>query len=388
MLKQWLFRLKNYSRHLSVRGFGFAILALISSLVAVIFAPYVPDEFSDLVGGKAVDSILGIMASSMLLVLTFTLSTIVSTHSVATQVATPRATEQIIEDSHSHSVISIFLGAFIYSIVSLIALSTGYYGPQGRVILLGITVLVLMAVIGVIIYWVDELKKMGSVHEIIRRIEVATTEALQERLDNPTFDCHPLSSLKENLFEITSLNIGYIRNIDIATLSQIAEKEGVEIHVSQDVGNFVHMTSTLVKMDSHKGLNQKVLEDIRACFAIGRNRSFEADPRWGLTVLSGIAIKALSPSLNDPGTAVDVISTLVRILSCHKRLKSSDRPPKYSKIYFPHLSIDTLYFEAFHYLSIEARGNPQVQSMLEESIRTIRMMETRVNGLESEMVNH
>lgn len=373
MLKQWLFYLKYYTHHLSVRAIAFALLALGSSLAAVIFAPFVPDEFSDLVGGKAVDSILGIMASSMLLVLTFTLSTIVSAHSVATQVATPRATSQIIEDSQSHSVISIFLGAFIYSVVSLIALSTGYYGSKGRVILLGMTVMVLLAVIGVIIYWVEELKKMGSVHEIMRRIEVATTMALKERLGKPTFDCSPLDKLDENLPKVFSESIGYIRNIDIDGLGKIAEKENLKFQVPNEVGDFVHLSSALVHVFPGDGIKEDVKAKIRACFAIGRNRTFEADPRWGLVVLSGIAIKALSPSLNDPGTAIDVVSTMVRILSCQDAHEGFSRAGlKYPRLFFPQLKKETLFHEAFHYLRIEAKSHPQVSLMIEDSVRLLK----------------
>lgn len=50
------------------------------------------------------------------------------------------------------------------------------------------------------------------------------------------------------------------------------------------------------------------------CFSIGDVRSFDQDPRFGACVLTEIASRALSPAVNDPGTAIDVISRALRIL--------------------------------------------------------------------------
>lgn len=126
MVKKWFFELKTVLNKLSVRAALSAFIALFASLCAVYLSPLVPDDLANLFGDTSVDSILRIMASSMLVVLTFSLSTMLSAYACANQVAPPRATELIIEDSSSFSAISILLGAFIYSIVSLIALSYRY----------------------------------------------------------------------------------------------------------------------------------------------------------------------------------------------------------------------------------------------------------------------
>ena len=51
-----------------------------------------------------------------------------------------------------------------------------------------------------------------------------------------------------------------------------------------------------------------------SAFAIGDSRSYDQDPRFGLIVLGEIAAKALSPGVNDPGTAIQVIGAGVRLL--------------------------------------------------------------------------
>lgn len=57
-------------------------------------------------------------------------------------------------------------------------------------------------------------------------------------------------------------------------------------------------------------------EAIAATFVIGDSRAFDQDPRFGLVALSEIASRALSPAVNDPGTAIDVTGTLVPSSCC------------------------------------------------------------------------
>ena len=361
MLKRKLFQMKILSRRLSIRAAAFAIFAVISSLAAVLFNNYVPNDLADLVGGKAVDGILSMMASSMLIVVTFALSTMVSAYSTATQIATPRATALLIDDARSHSAISVFLGAFIYSVVSLIALSTGYYGAKGRVILLLISVLLLVAVVWTIIRWVEELKNMGSVRESIRRVEEITHQAFNERIEQPTFGCEVFKSVPRSFRPVSSLLIGHIQNIDISMMVKISEENAMQIYVENDVGTFLHFGSNVALISEEYIADEKLLQKIRDCFIIGDSRTFDYDPRYGVTVLSGIAIKALSPSLNDPGTAVDVIGSLVRVLSYWgKKDMHCNKQITHPRIFFPEISAHDLFNDAFYGLAKEGAGNVQV----------------------------
>ncbi len=373
MFKQWPFQLQKITHRLSVRAGLFALLAVVSSLAAVLLDGYVPDGFVELAGGNAVDNILNVMASSMLIVTTFALSTMMAAYTAATQHTTPRATNLIINDSKSHSAISIFLGAFIYSVVSLIALSTKYYGPRGRVILLLMTVIVLTAVVWVIIRWVEELKNMGSVHETIRRVEGATAKALAYRAERPTFGCMSMDQIPSNAKPVRCRDVGYIQNIDVDSLGKLAEKENIEMYIEKDVGGYVHLQSNLVFIISENGVSTKLEEKIREAFAIGDQRTFLNDPRFGLSVLSGIGIKALSPSLNDPGTAIDVVGSLVRVLIIWENQRATCKMPdtEYRRLFFPEMEINDLYNDAFYGLIKESAKHLEVVKAMQSGLEIL-----------------
>lgn len=353
----------------------FALLAILSSLTAIIFKDFVPDDLVKLSGGNAVEDILKVMASSMLLVVTFALSAMVAAYNSATQVATPRATTLIKDDSKTLSAISIFLGAFIYAIVSLIALSTNYYGKEGRAILLLITVLVLTSVVVVIIRWVEHLKNMISVHETIKSVEKAATMALLERLSNPNFGCKHFAELPSGLKVITFNQIGFIQNIDISSLNDLCKKFMIELYIVKDIGSFVHHKTVL----GHVKCNEKMLSEhgekaIHQAFTIDSNRTFESDPIYGVSVLSGIGQKAMSPSLNDVGTAMDVISTLVRILMQWNRqscqVNESDR--SFDRIFFPEFKVNELIYAAFYNLGKESIRSVEVTQVLSRGLEMLK----------------
>lgn len=373
MLKQWLFYFQMTSRRLSVRAGLFALLGIASSLAGVLLDVYVPDKFADLVGGDAVDSILSMMASSMLIVVTFAISTMVAAYSSATQQATPRATRLIIDDSESQSAISIFLGTFIYSIVSVIALSTNYYGEKGRVILLLMTIIVLIAVVWVIIRWVGELKQMGSVHATIKRVEKVTQEALKFRALQPTFGCRPLEKIPYDVLPVMADKVGYIQNIDIKGLAELAEDEDIQIYMENDVGAFVHLQSKVLFISPQKNLNEGLAAKLRGFITIGNERTFNSDPRFGLTVLSGIGNKALSSSLNDPGTAIDVIGTIVRLLITWEYQESNcnNTPTKYDRLFFPKLLVSDLFNDSFYGITKSGVVHMEVVKSLQSALEIL-----------------
>jgi uncharacterized membrane protein len=373
-----LLRLRQIGRKLSVRAGAFAVLAIVAALVAKLLSPYVPEEFSDLIGGDAVDNILRVMANSMLLVTTFALSTMVAAFSSATQKSIPRSTTWIIDDAKSHNAISIFLGAFIYSVVALIAMSAEYYSSEGKAILMGITSLVLAAVIWVIIRWVEVLKNMGLVSETIKHLEGFTIEALRERTKHPAFGCTPLRELPDRSVTLTADGVGHLQHIDLEELSRIAEKLGANFYVTTDVGDFVYQGRPLLEISPEQEVAEGTRQKIRDCFTLGSNRTFEGDPYYCLTVLSGIGQHALSPSVNDPGTAIDVIGSLVRVLSFWASASTTCRAEddaRFHRLHLRTLETHALFEAAFYNIAFEGANQIQVVRALQEGLNALALFD-------------
>jgi uncharacterized membrane protein len=93
------------------------------------------------------EKLLTIMSSSMLVIATFAVSSMVASYASASSTATPRSFSLVLADDVSQNALSTFIGAFIFSIVALVVLKSGYFASPGRFALFLLTLTVLASVI-------------------------------------------------------------------------------------------------------------------------------------------------------------------------------------------------------------------------------------------------
>ena len=166
---QWL--LLQLGRKLWVRASLFSVLAVGTAFVALLAKPYIPDDLETKIGADAVDNVLGIIASSMLAVTIFSLSTMVSAFTAATNNVSPRATKLLMQDSTSQNALATFIGSFLFSVVGIVVLSTGAYGDGGRVVVFVVTIGVIIVIVLTLLRWIDYLSRLGRVGQTTDLVE-------------------------------------------------------------------------------------------------------------------------------------------------------------------------------------------------------------------------
>lgn len=313
MISYWTWVFRNLSRQLWFTAGLYSLLGVVTALSALVFEPYLPIALSTKIGADAVDRILGILASSMLAVTTFSIATMVSAYAAAATGATPRATRLLVEDRAAQSALATFLGAFLFSIVSIIALATGAYGASGRILLFFVTIAVVILIVVVLVRWIDKVARLGRVTETIDQVEAAAVKAMRAHARAPFLGAQDAADEKADGVGICGSAIGYVQYVDTAKLSSLAKEHEVEIAISARPGAFATPDRPLAVVSGK--IDGDAAQAVRDAFTIGDARSYDQDPRFGLIVLSEIASRALSPAVNDPGTAIDVIGTGVRVLA-------------------------------------------------------------------------
>ncbi len=358
----WKWAALQITKRLWFRATLISLLAVAASVVSFAISPYLPEELPATIGADAVDSILGIIASSMLAVTTFSLSATVAAYSVASSSVTPRATKLLIEDTTTQNMLATFVGSFLYSLIAIILLAIGAYGERGRVVLFGVTILVVMLIVVTLLRWIDYLLRLGRVGETVEQVEVATLNAFRERLKEPYLGGNRLSSL-QNLppaaKPIFPTLVGYVQHINVGNLEDAAREFGREVWVVSLPGTFVDRGRALAYSTGAASDKTDGFEEVaRPSFFVGKERSFDQDPRFGLSVLAEIASRALSPGINDPGTAIDVIGRGVRILS--EWANGSERKdPRYPRVHVLGLEDADVFEDIF--LPIARDGAPHFE---------------------------
>jgi uncharacterized membrane protein len=105
---------------------------------------------------------------------------------------------------------------------------------------------------------------------------------------------------------------GVVQSIQLKQLVNLAAKSGAVMEVLVTVGDaVVEMTPLLRVFETRNALDENTL---RQAIAIGNERTFEQDPKFAIRIIVDIAIKALSPAVNDPTTAVQAIDQIEDLL--------------------------------------------------------------------------
>ncbi|MCW3152441.1 DUF2254 domain-containing protein [Achromobacter spanius] len=380
MIARWRWALRQLTRRLWFRASLFSLLGVATALLAVIFKGAIPETLPARIGADAVDKILGIIASSMLAVTTFSLSTMVAAYGAASSGVTPRATTLVMQDTTTQNALATFIGSFLFSLVGIIALSTGAYGAQGRVLLFAVTIAVVILIVYTLLRWIDHLSKLGRVGETIDRVETATIDAIRHRVQWPCLGASPYPASGQrpgSAQAVASGQTGYVQHIDVQALGQIAREHQTLIYLDVLPGAFAHvgmvLAWTVPESGSEPAARDALDHDIMGAITLGTYRTFEHDPRFGLSVLSEIASRALSPAVNDPGTAIDVIGRGVRSLTCWAQppAEQEEVEPDCQRVYVQSLDVDDLFDDFFGPIARDGAGLLEVDMRMTKALLSL-----------------
>ena len=341
-----------------------------TALIATWVTPFVPAWLTGRIRDGAARDILSILASSMLVVATFALGAMVTAFAAAAQSATPRATWVLIDDPFSQNVLSTFLGTFVFSMVGLVALSFGYYSPAGEAVLLLASAIMIAFVLATFFSWLDRLVNMVRLGETIAKISARAETSLHSRAAAPHLGGRPQGPDEHTAHAVHSSETGYVRHVDLPALQEIAGDAGGLIAIQAPPGTLAGPASALVCTSWSPGSDQAAA--IRAAFSLGQERSFDQDPRFGLVVLAEIGSRALSPGINDPGTAIGVIAVLQRLLTdwAERSAREPDET-QFPQILAPALHHGELFDDAFEPLARDAAGLVEVGLRLQKTLAAL-----------------
>jgi len=354
-------------------------LAICVLSTAIVFLTKLVDklEIGKLVPAITPDSIetlLSIISASMLVIATFAVASMVTAYASASSTATPRSFSLVISDDVSQNALSTFIGAFIFSIVALVALKNGYYDKAGRFVLFVLTLIVLAVIIVTFVSWVDSIARLGRLGGTIDKVEAATTAALQQRRSTPTLRGVPAGPCRNWGQAIYADTIGYVQRVDVPALQKFAEKSQVQITVAALPGSFSAPDRALAYVTADSGnLSDIDTSLIAQAFLIGNDRTFDEDPRFGLIVLSEIASRALSPAVNDPGTAIVIIGTFIRLFTLWSEpVEEGDtRTPDCDRVKVPEISLRDMFDDAFTAIARDGAGIIEVAGRLQKAFKSL-----------------
>lgn len=199
---------------------------------------------------------------------------------------------------------------------------------------------------------------------VARETERAIDRMMPEAIDARPFPEAPPPALFKGGTTLCADSSGYVRYIDTRRLVWLAKMLGTVVRVERRVGQFVAAGTPLMSLSSSRTPAPLEREELLDVFDLGPVRTLEQDVEFGVQQLVGIALKALSPAVNDPGTALNCIDQLgrllVRVAARRPAPTALYRPPGALRVTLPPMPFARLLDAAFTQVRLYGRGDVAV----------------------------
>ena len=362
---------RHYTRKLWVRVVIMGLLAFVAVGISQLVEFVIPEKMAEKISGAAADRLLDIIASAMLSVTIFSITVMVSVYQSSSTQWTPRVHRLILQDRTTQNTMAVFIGAYVYALLGIILREYGVYADKHSFVLFWMTVAVLIVIVVYLVRWVLHLQGFGQLIDITRQIETTTCRQFAERLSMPCLGARPLvDDVPKDARALAAWESGYVQHIYPEALNALAKHHEIDLYLTQSIGEFVFLSEPIAYvLQRGDGLDMEELcKDIRNSLIVGDIRTYDQDPRFGLVVMGEVGSKALSPGVNDPGTAIDVITRIGRILSDYTDETETTPDEVLEHIYVRPLDPRDLMRDGFGALSRDGAGTLEVQQRLQQTL--------------------
>lgn len=268
---------------------------------------------------KGAADMLTVMAGSMIGVAATVFSITLVAVTYASGNYGPRLLTNFLEDKGNQVSLATFIGSFVYALIVLRSVraedetpATGGADAMGALpgftpqLSLLVAYILLALCVAVLVFFLNHIPSSIRINKVLEGIGTRLLSAIRKTY--PVEDQFSEAREPKGGQPILACNAGYVQMIDFADLEKLARKHDCTLSLVVRTGDFVHRDLPLMNVDR---CDPDDLGDIvREHVTLGAYRTPEQDPQFLIDELVEIALRALSPGINDPFTAITAMHWL------------------------------------------------------------------------------
>jgi len=289
-------------------------------------------------------SIISTVAAAIISLTVFSFSMVMIVLNQAASQMSNRVLSNMIENRFQQIVLGIYIGTIVYAFFLLSTIrniDSGIYVPA-----LSIYLLILLTIVDIFlfIYFLDYVTQMVKHETVINRIRKQTMQTMKENFEEEKEENTAWDSLP--YVEIRADESDYFQSFNEEKLLKIASKENLYISFLCTRATYLVKGTVFIKVYSEKNIDKACIRDILAEIDLFSGQPIDRNADYGFGQLAEIAIKALSPGINDPGTAVIALHSLSDIFSYklyHNRPELRRDNENVARIYVPSSSFKAMF---------------------------------------------
>lgn len=288
-------------------------------------------------GAEGAGNVLGTVAGSMITIAGVVFSMTLVALSLTSSQLGPRMLRNFMRDTSTQVVLGTFVATFLYCLLVLRTIRRAeevLFVPH-----LSVSLGVVLAVvsIGVLIYFIHHVSVSIQANEVVAGVSRELIEGIDRlfpedvgqgapRIPIEPPDASFLEAFEREARPVAAAGDGYLQFIDTDVLLELAKEEDVVLRLERGPGHYIVADRPLVLVWPGDQVNDKLTARVRSAFALGNQRTPRQDIEFAVSQLVEIAVRALSPGLNDPFTAIACVDHLGSALS---RLAQREMPSPY-----------------------------------------------------------
>lgn len=262
-------------------------------------------------GGTGARTLLGAIASSTIGVAGTVFSITIAALSLAAGQMGPRLLRNFTRDRGVQITLGAFLGTFSYALMVLRSVRTQEEGPFTPHLALSVGIVLAFACVATLVYFVGHMSNRINVDTVVELVSDDVRAAMRSLTVDKRQPDPPAESFWAGATPVVDARRGYLQQLDDAALAAWAAKHGTAVRLLVRRGDYVFPGAPIALMTIQVADAETA---IRNATALGSTRGSAGDAESAVRQLVEVAVRALSPGINDPHTAMSVLDRLGAVL--------------------------------------------------------------------------
>ncbi|GHA56014.1 DUF2254 domain-containing protein [Pontibacter akesuensis] len=256
--------------------------------------------------------ILNTLAAGIISLTVFSFSMVMIVLSQASSNLSPRVIPGLTTARSHQVVLGFYIGTIIYILLLLLSYKTeGDDDSRSPAIAILLGLAFGIVCLALFVYFIHSISRAIQVDNIMNSLFRQAMEALDLERDVMGKAHLPAAApLDDYSYTLRNNSNGYLKQVDLTELQHLAQQHQLQLKVLVEVGTFVVEGTPMMQLTKDPASSKELCEALQKCFLISRDELVMKDFEEGVKQLSEIAVKALSPGINDPGTALKSIDYL------------------------------------------------------------------------------
>ena len=332
-------------------------------------------------GAEGASTLLQTIAASMITIAGVVFSLTLVCLSLASSQFGPRLLRNFMRDRANQVVLGVFVATFLYCVLVLRSVRRADESLFVPHIGVGLALLLAIASLSMLVYYIHHVARIIQADDMVARVGDELVQGIckvypqRSGAGEPhTSPPLPIAAGRDGA-PIIARAEGYLQLVDMDALVSRARDAGVVVRIEQRPGDYVMLGMPLASIVPGARADEALRKALVSCFALGSMRTPVHDLRFPLQQLVEMAVRALSPSTNDPFTALACID---RIAAAMRRLAARGTPSAFQgdgegspRVIAPAVAFEEMVALACDPIRHHARGNVAVLLRLLQAIGQI-----------------